>query len=212
MLPVFWISNRNDAEPAIGRSWTPFWNCADRPVVGTIVRLVEPLDWTAGSACDVAVAVRVRAPGRAKLTAPVVIGTTCEPPGASVTSVEPRLATSAAGPASARLNVSSAPPVLVTVKPKVVPGTSVGASRETLTPAATTVSVPFATAAIDVVVEDVVAITVNARGLRAFFVDSVGVRFEGHVAGKLLVPGGTSTVVCPNIAVMPVGRPVNAQS
>ena len=93
-----------------------------RPEVVAIVRLAEVLAVTAELVCDVAVTVRFREPGVAKLTALVVIGTTCDAPAASVTDVVLRLATSAAGPARLRLKVSVAAPVLVTVKSKVVPG------------------------------------------------------------------------------------------
>ena len=74
--------------PGIGSTWTPFWNCAVRPEVAAIVRLAWVLAVTAELVCEVAVTVRFREPGTAKLTALVVIGTTCEAPAASVTEVD----------------------------------------------------------------------------------------------------------------------------
>ena len=97
-------------------------NCAVTLWVDGIVRSAVAAFWTAGLLLDVAAAVRFRVPGKAKSTAPVVIGTTCDAPGASVTLVAPRLATSAAGPARARLKVSVVVPVLVTVAWKLLPG------------------------------------------------------------------------------------------
>jgi hypothetical protein len=73
------------------------------PTVGGTLMEAVAEDWTAGLPCDVAIAVRFRVPGSAKLIGPVVIGTTCDAPGASVTWVVPRVATSPAGPATARL-------------------------------------------------------------------------------------------------------------
>lgn len=143
---MFWTIKRNDVVPGMGITWTPFWNCAVRPEVVAIVRLAEVLAVTAELFCDVAVTVRFREPGRAKLTALVVIETTWWAPAARVTDGMLRLATTAAGPARVRLKVSVAAPVLVTVRPNVVPGAPVVALSDTLTPPPRTVSIPLATA------------------------------------------------------------------
>ena len=174
--------------PGIGSTWTPFWNCAVRPDVVGIVRLAEVLAVTADSVCDVAVTVKFKEPAVAKLTALVVIGTTCDAPAARVTVVEPRLAASAAGPASARLKMSETLPVFVTVSSKVVPGAPAVAFSETLTPLARTLSVPLATAVTVDAVDDADAVTVNGRLPVA--VPACGVRVS-VTSRKLLAPGGT---------------------
>ena len=97
---------------------------------------------TAGLVCDVAIAIRFREPGTAKLTAPVRDRDRLRGAGASVTDVVcARVATSAAGPPSVRLKVSVTLPVLVTVIWKLLPGAPVDVFSDTATPLATTTTV-----------------------------------------------------------------------
>src|SRR5208337_2660441 len=104
---------------------------------------------------DVAVAVSSRVPGSAKLTGLVVIETDLWLPGESVTWSVARLDTSAAGPPRLRSNVSCTVPVLYTSISNVLPGLPDDGSRYTLTPLATTVSVPEALLATELSVSDV---------------------------------------------------------
>ena len=60
-------------------------NSAVIPFVWGILRSAEAAPWMAGLLVEVAMAMRLRFPCTAKPTAPVVIGTTWEAPGARVT-------------------------------------------------------------------------------------------------------------------------------
>ena len=60
LLPVFCTTNRNEAVPGIGSTWTPSVKPAVRPEVILVWRLSWVLAVTAGLFCEVAVAVRVQ--------------------------------------------------------------------------------------------------------------------------------------------------------
>src|SRR5262249_6434936 len=145
---------------------------------------------TAGSACEVAVAVRGSEPGTANTTASVLIGTTCEAPGASVTRSVASCATSAAGPPRARVKVSVAVPVLVTVSAKALPGAPGRGLGATGPPAAETVRAP---AAEPLTASSAVAVATTWNGREPGLVPAAGVRVK-MTSRKLLAPGGTAIV------------------
>src|SRR5579863_7392221 len=157
---------------------------------------------TAGAVSDVAVATRGNDPGTAKLTALVVIDTSCETPGASVTLLVPRVAARAAGAARARSKVSIVWPVLVTFSWKVLPGAPEDGARVTATPAASTSRVPLA---VDVAAGLVVDVAVTLNGSLPAAVPTCGVRVS-VTSRKLLMPGGTSMVVWEKVPLTPAGR------
>ena len=76
MLPVLLTRSRKSEVPGTGRTCVGCWNCAASPWVCEMVRSAVSLATTAELVCDVAMAVNARFPGSAKLTVPVVIGTT----------------------------------------------------------------------------------------------------------------------------------------
>src|SRR5208337_3903301 len=84
-----------------------------------------------------------------------------------------------------------------------LPGLPDDGLRFTLTPLATTVSVP------EVVPETeatVVEVATTWNGMSPGGVPAAGVRVRG-TSRKLLAPGGTSMVVWPSVAATPGGRP-----
>jgi hypothetical protein len=85
VLPVLLTSSRNDEVPGTGSTCTDGVSWAVRPLMTGTVTAAEALSRTSGLASDRANALRSNVPGTAKLTAPVVIVTTREAPGASVT-------------------------------------------------------------------------------------------------------------------------------
>ena len=114
---------------------------SDSPVVDAMVNAALADPATTGLSCDVAVAIRLSDPCAAKPVDPIVIGMVCELPAASVTWVWPSVAATAAGPPSARVNVSLVVPVLVTFIWKPLLAVPEEGLSVTPTPAETAVSV-----------------------------------------------------------------------
>src|SRR5262249_20615950 len=172
------------------------------PWVAPMVTVALALFCTAGLPREVATAVRLRPPATAKVMAPTLMGTICDAPGARLTALVPRLATTAAGPPRLRSKVSCAWPVFRTVIWKVLPGPALGGVRATLTPLPTIVRVPVARLCTAGLVVDT-ALTVKP-GLPGR-VPGEGVRWS-LTWRKLLSPGGACTVVWSNTPLTPAGR------
>ena len=76
MLPVLWTMRRKVTVPGLESVWESGLNSAVIPFVWGMARSAEAAPWMAGLLVEVAMAMRFRLPCTAKLTAPVVIGTT----------------------------------------------------------------------------------------------------------------------------------------
>ncbi len=75
-MPVLWTIRRKVTVPGLETVWDAGLNSAVIPVVSGMLRAAEAPPWMAGLLVEVAMAMRLRFPCTAKLTAPVLIGTT----------------------------------------------------------------------------------------------------------------------------------------
>ena len=162
---------------------------------------------TDGSFCDVAVTIRLSGPCAALLAAPMVIGTFTVAPAGTGTCIIPSVASSAAGPPRASVNVSSALPSFVTCNVSILFGVGLAGLNASEAPALTVVSVADPVPETNGLVIDV-AVTMNGRlpGLLP-----LGVRVS-MTSRKLPAPGGTSMVCLLNASrTVDGGRPETAR-